>query len=133
MKLRKNWTLGFLGFLGFLGIPELLTQDWFGAIWLLWFTWFIYFFPERRWFNNNIYKFWKHFLIVYINILEDMLESVDYILIITFFYNPTCKKSADYWCWFIYFFFYLSSAINFFSVLPFFFFIETNLAVIPLV
>ena len=45
---KKNWTLGFLGFLGFLGIPELLTQDFFGSLWLLWFIWFRYFFPEKK-------------------------------------------------------------------------------------
>jgi len=47
-KLRQNWWLGFLGFLGFNGIPEILTQDWFGATWLLWFLWFLWFIPEKK-------------------------------------------------------------------------------------
>ena len=47
-RLRPNWTLGFLGFLGFNGIPELLTQDCFGATWLLWFLWFLWFLPEKK-------------------------------------------------------------------------------------
>jgi len=46
-NLRKDWALGFLGFLGFLAIPELLTQDFFGSLWLLWFIWFRYFFPDK--------------------------------------------------------------------------------------
>ena len=47
-KYRKNWWLGFLGFFGFWGIPELLTQDWFGALWIIWFIWFIYFVPIKK-------------------------------------------------------------------------------------
>ena len=47
-KYRKNWWLGFLGFFGFWGIPELLTQDWFGALWIIWFIWFIYFIPIKK-------------------------------------------------------------------------------------
>lgn len=46
--LKEGWQLGFLGFLGFLGIPELLTQDWFGALWIIWFVWFIYFIPIKN-------------------------------------------------------------------------------------
>ena len=46
--LKKYWQLGFLGFLGFLGIPELLTQDWLGAIWIVWFVWFTYFIPIKK-------------------------------------------------------------------------------------
>lgn len=45
---QKNWYLGFLGFLGFLGTPELLNEDWTGAIWLLWFLWFLCFIPDNR-------------------------------------------------------------------------------------
>jgi len=37
-QFKKGWQLGFLGFLGFLGIPELLTQNWLGAIWIVWFV-----------------------------------------------------------------------------------------------
>jgi hypothetical protein len=46
--MKKNWALGFLGFFGLWGIPEVLTQDWFGALWLIWFIWFIYFIPEKK-------------------------------------------------------------------------------------
>ena len=35
---RKDWALGFFGFFGILGIPELLTQDWINAIWIIFFT-----------------------------------------------------------------------------------------------
>jgi len=47
-RYRKNWWLGFLGFFGFWGIPELLTQDWFGTLWIIWFIWFIYFVPIKK-------------------------------------------------------------------------------------
>lgn len=47
-QLRKNWMLGFLGLFGFWGIPELITQDWFGALWIIWFIWFIYFIPVKK-------------------------------------------------------------------------------------
>ncbi|MBU2616656.1 MAG: DUF3796 domain-containing protein [Nanoarchaeota archaeon] len=46
-KLRRNWQLGFLGFFGFWGIPKILTQDWFGALWIIWFVWFVYFIPVK--------------------------------------------------------------------------------------
>ena len=52
-KYRENWWLGFLGFFGVWGIPELLTQDWFGTIWVLWFIWFIYFLPIKKEVKNN--------------------------------------------------------------------------------
>jgi hypothetical protein len=47
-KLRKDWMFGFLGFLGILGIPEVLTRNWFGTLWLLGFIWFIYFIPVKK-------------------------------------------------------------------------------------
>ncbi len=47
-KLREKWWLGFLGFFGLLGIPEIITQDWFGSIWILWFIWFIHFIPVKK-------------------------------------------------------------------------------------
>jgi hypothetical protein len=46
--LRKNWMLGFLGFFAILGIPELLTRDWVGALWLIWVVWFIHFIPIKK-------------------------------------------------------------------------------------
>ena len=46
-KFRKDWMLGFLGLFGLWGIPEVLTQDIFGSLWLLWFLWFYYFVPVR--------------------------------------------------------------------------------------
>lgn len=45
---KRRWYFGFLGFLGLWGIPEVLTQDWFGSMWLLWFLWFLYFIPEKQ-------------------------------------------------------------------------------------
>ena len=44
---NKRWYWGMLGFLGFLGVPEVLTQDWLGSLWLLWFLWFLYFIPNH--------------------------------------------------------------------------------------
>lgn len=47
-KLQKDWMLGFLGIFGFNGIPEIITQDWFGTLWILWFIWFIKFIPRKQ-------------------------------------------------------------------------------------
>lgn len=48
IKRRKYWQLGFLGIIGLNGIPELITQDIFGSLWLLWFLWFLWFLPEKK-------------------------------------------------------------------------------------
>ena len=47
-RLRTEWPLGFFGFFGLLGVPDLLTQDWLGAIWLVWVVWFLFFIPVSR-------------------------------------------------------------------------------------
>lgn len=47
-ELRKDWPLGFLGIFGFWGIPEILTQDFFGSLWVLWFIWFMFFIPINK-------------------------------------------------------------------------------------